>query len=191
MEAGSNTEMVEASKMVCEVRYARLEDARSIAAVNVAAWQKAYRGLLARHYLDGLSEDDRTRHWRRLIGSLSDEHLLVAEAGSSVVGYAHVGPTRDTDAAPCTGELFSLYVSPDTWGIGVGRAIHDAALARLGAHGFTLATLFATLWVLSTNTRARRFYERQGWGRMDGVRTQQFDGETVIDDRYRRPPAMG
>ena len=40
----------------------------------------------------------------------------------------------------------------------------SAALVALRAAGFTTAML----WVLGTNARARRFYERRGW-RPDGT----------------------
>jgi len=174
--------MIEGRNTACEVRAARPGDALPIAAVNVASWQKAYQGLLADAYLADLAVDDRIRHWEGLMGSLADDHLLVAEVGSSVVGYAHVGPSRDAEATPGTGELYSLYLHPDTWGTGIGRAIHDAALARLKEDGFALATV----WVLGTNLRARRFYTRQGWWPVAGVRTQEFGGREVTDDRYGR-----
>ena len=43
----------------------------------------------------------------------------------------------------------------------------------------------ATLWVLATNERARRFYEREGW-RADGLTTHEHvDGELRPTMRYR------
>jgi hypothetical protein len=46
--------------------------------------------------------------------------------------------------------------------------------------------------MLSTNDRARRFYERQGWVRDPLLRVQQFGGRVVIDHRLGRPlpPAL-
>jgi len=46
----------------------------------------------------------------------------------------------------------------------------DRAMATLRAVGFSTATL----WVLDTNLRARRFYEAAGW---------VPDGATKVDDR--------
>ena len=44
-------------------------------------------------------------------------------------------------------------------GEGTGRTLLAAALDQLRAAGFD----GATLWVLSINERARRFYEAAGW----------------------------
>jgi ribosomal protein S18 acetylase RimI-like enzyme len=167
----------------CRIRTAATDDARVIATVQVTSWWRAYRGLLDAAYLAGLSTDELTGHWERLIDRLpSTEHLLVVETGGSVVGYAHTGPSRGVDAAPQVGELYSLYVSPDHWDLGVGRAIHDAGLEGMAGDGY----LRATLWMLGTNDRARRFYGRQGWTTVAGRRTQEFGGHTVVDERLGR-----
>jgi GNAT superfamily N-acetyltransferase len=164
------------------IRATAPDDARPIAAVEVATWQRAYRGLLDADYLASLSVGDRAVHWQGVIDDRSDDHLLVAVVASSVVGYAHLGPSRVPDDQASTGELYSLYLHPDHWGTGRGRAVHGAALARLGEDGFDAARL----WMLSTNDRARRFYARLGWSAVAGVRTQWFGGSAVIDDRLGR-----
>jgi ribosomal protein S18 acetylase RimI-like enzyme len=165
------------------IRTAATDDARDIATVHVASWRHAYRGLLDEGYLTGLSTDELSDRWERLIDGLPPtEHLLVVETGGSVVGYAHIGPSRGADAAPRTGELYSLYVGPDHWDVGAGRAVHDAGLEAMAGDGH----LWARLWMLGTNDRARRFYRRQGWTTVTGRRTQEFGGRTVIDERLGR-----
>jgi ribosomal protein S18 acetylase RimI-like enzyme len=165
------------------IRTGAADDARDIATVHVTAWRHAYRGLLDEGYLAGLSTDALTDHWGRLIDRLSPaERLLVVETGGSVVGYAHTGPGRGADAAPRTGELYSLYVGPDHWDHGVGRALHDQGLEGMAGDGYRRARL----WMLGTNDRARRFYGRQGWATVPGRRTQEFGGRTVVDERLGR-----
>jgi ribosomal protein S18 acetylase RimI-like enzyme len=165
------------------IRAAAPDDARDIATVNVTSWRHAYRGLLHEGYLAGLSADQLTVHWEGLIDTLPPtEHLLVIEDGASLVGYAHTGPSRGAGAAPHIGELYSLYARPDHWDLGVGRAIHDAGLEALAGDGYRRAAL----WMLGTNDRARRFYGRQGWITLAGRRTQEFGGQTVVDERLGR-----
>jgi hypothetical protein len=49
------------------IRRAELSDAKGIAAVHVAAWRVAYRGLLPDDVLDRLSiEDSAKRWWERI-----------------------------------------------------------------------------------------------------------------------------
>jgi ribosomal protein S18 acetylase RimI-like enzyme len=172
------------------VRPARPGDARAIATVHVASWQQAFAGLLPARFLADLSVDRRTDDWSAWIAGPPTHHVLVVEtedvaAGGAIVGLAHAGPSRDADAPPGTGELYTLYLLADTWNLGVGRLLHDAVLARLSEDGYDRATL----WVLGTNTRARRFYRRNGWRQVAGERTQEFGGSVVTDYRYGRPPA--
>jgi GNAT superfamily N-acetyltransferase len=63
-----------------------------------------------------------------------------------------------------TGELRDLYVVPQAWGTGVAGALHETALDWMRERAPE-----AILWVGEANARARRFYEREGWG---------ADGET-------------
>ncbi|TCC18069.1 GNAT family N-acetyltransferase [Kribbella speibonae] len=85
--------------------------------------------------------------------------IHVAVADEQVIGYAGVGPERDVSARPNTGELYALFVHPDHWGNGAGRALTDAACADLREAGCTTVRL----WVLEANIRARRFYTRYGF----------------------------
>ncbi|GAA3347649.1 hypothetical protein GCM10020358_63200 [Amorphoplanes nipponensis] len=84
-----------------------------------------------------------------------DTHrLTVATDGATLAGFSYVGPSEEDGVA----ELYAIHADPAYVGAGVGRALMlDAlpALARLGDR--------AVLWVLTANTRARRFYERGGW----------------------------
>jgi ribosomal protein S18 acetylase RimI-like enzyme len=169
------------------LREARAEDARSVAAVHVASWQSAYRGHLPDAHLDGLSVDDRTATWEAFMAKRPTDHLVVAELDGEVVGFASTGPSTDSGADPAIGEVYTLYLHPDRWGTGAGRALLEYAAARLAADGFT----HATLWVLGTNQRARRFYQRQGWTQVEGVRTQEFGGQVVTDYRYGKTLGEG
>jgi ribosomal protein S18 acetylase RimI-like enzyme len=163
----------------------------------VASWQVAFAGLLPDRFLADLSVDRRTDDWSSWIGGPPTHHVLVVETAGGVgavdaddavdaggiVGFAHAGPSRDSDAPPGTGELYTLYLLADAWDLGLGTLLHDAVLARLSADGNDTVTL----WVLGTNTRARRFYRRHGWRQVAGERTQEFGGSVVTDYRYGRP----
>lgn len=163
-----------------EVRRAFVTDAEQIAAVHVRGWQAGYRGLLPQAYLDGLDAGARVPGWRR---SLEQSVAVVAVSGGAVIGFAHVGPTRDDyDAADPVGEVTSIYVLPEVWGTGVGRALMRAATDALAAAGFATATL----WVLDANARAIRFYERVGWAADGAVKRDRVAGVLVTELRFRR-----
>jgi GNAT superfamily N-acetyltransferase len=90
---------------------------------------------------------------------------------------------RDGDAGPApVGEVNALYLLPAAWGRGVGRLLMEAALARLTQAGFAQATL----WVLDTNARARRFYAAGGWSADGAVKRDDSRGFPITQLRYRK-----
>jgi GNAT superfamily N-acetyltransferase len=96
-----------------------------------------------------------------------------------VLGFSTTGPCRDENGFGW-GELYALYVDPDEWGRGTGGALLGAASQRLAASGWR----DASLWVLSGNVRARRFYEWHGWVPTDTVASREFAGVQVDEVRY-------
>jgi GNAT superfamily N-acetyltransferase len=98
------------------------------------------------------------------------------------VGFAHVAPSRDDDAEEDVGELTAIYVLPDVWGHGGGRLLIERALESLGSAGFAEATL----WVLDTNGRARRFYEAAEWHPDGASKVDDRQSFRMTDVRYRR-----
>lgn len=169
-----------------EIRPARDDDAAQLGVVHVLSWQAAYRDLLPQPFLDGLDPARRARYWERALGETADRRygLLVADAGDRLAGFAHFCPSRDEDADPArTGELSSIYLLPESWGQGVGRLLMAAAVAGLAAAGFGQATL----WVLDSNDRARRFYKAAGWAMDGAVKQEEGPGFTLTEVRYHRP----
>ena len=99
----------------------------------------------------------------------------MADDDGAVVGFCSYGPSRDGDAAPGTGEVFAIYLREEAAGRGVGRELFARANARLRALGYRRATL----WVLETNDRTRRFYEKAGWA-PDGARSAHHMGRATL-----------
>ena len=159
------------------LRPARPDDALAVARVHVRSWQAGYRTLLPADYLAGLRPEERAARYD--FGSVdprSPATIVALEAGL-ICGFA---TTAAAEAE--VGELSALYVDPDCWGRGIGAALVSAARARLAGLGFR----DAVLWLLAGNTRAERFYRRDGWA-PDGVqRRAAVWGVTVDELRYRR-----
>ena len=167
------------------VRRAEPQDAPAVARVHVASWRQAYRGLLPQEYLDSLSIEARTTTWAKAFSRSPDQAstTLVGELDGQIVGFACVGPSRDDDTDSATGELWGLYLDPAHWGVGLGHTLHTEALDVARASGAAAATL----WVLTTNQRARHFYERHGWSADDAEKTV-WRGDVRLDEtRYRIP----
>lgn len=163
------------------VRKAITQDAEGIARVQVFCWQHAYRGIIPDNFLDGLSVQKRLELWNSRL-TAEPGKILVVDIGSEVVGFADFGASRDEDAAPSTAELNAIYIRPDHWGCGCGGLLLAEVERMLIAARFSRVTL----WVLSENWRARRFYEHHGFS-LDGTsKVVSFSGTELTEVRYAK-----
>lgn len=76
---------------------------------------------------------------------IANGQVTVGELEGRVVGFSAV----------VGGQLDGLFVEPEFWGEGIGRALADVAVHEARKRGFTL-------WVIA-NPAARGFYERCGF----------------------------
>ena len=134
------------------------EDARAIAALHVASWRTAYKGLVPDQFLAGPVVEDRNAAWEARM-SVPDETRLVLKAVSgddTIVGFTCVL----RDAEPAWGPLLdNLHVAPELKGRRIGARLLHASRAWSSevAPGQPMH-----LWVIEGNTQARHFYDREG-----------------------------
>lgn len=76
---------------------------------------------------------------------IANGQVIVADADGAIVGFAAV----------VAGELDGLFVEPDLWGLGIGKALVEAATHEARLSGMTLK--------VTANPRARGFYESCGF----------------------------
>ncbi len=128
------------------------------------AWLDAYEALLpAEEVADAGAMH--ARAWERR----SDQFRLAVLDGV-VAGFYSLGAA---DSARDRNYLWHLYVDPRVQRRGVGRALHDAALAEIAQRG----PRNAWLDVLRPNLKARAFYGRLGWRE---ARTDTSDGYDLV-----------
>jgi GNAT superfamily N-acetyltransferase len=152
--------------------------------------------LIPQDYLDALRAEERVGVWRDTLEASAWPHSgVIVLLGPSqpdspegpVAGFVSFSPTRDDDLEPpdgagtgSVGEILTFYLDPAAFGSGGADLLMSAAIVALRAAHFNTAML----WVLDTNTRARRFYERHGW-RPDGASKLHDWGAFVATDvRY-------
>jgi GNAT superfamily N-acetyltransferase len=167
-----------------EIRLAVVEDAAAIGRLHVRAWKAAYRGLMPDGYLDALQPDSREAMWRKHLSAAPLGHRVlvsVALEEGEVLGFAALGPESNRAEAE-RGELYALYVEPARWVSGIGRQLLAESVERLRGLGYAEAVL----WVATGNTRARRFYEGQGWAADGTARQEKVLGAEVDAVRYAR-----
>jgi len=160
------------------VRAATADDVREIAQIHVDAWRAAYRGHMPESYLAALSVEERAKMWSRVVSSPAPARLVVTDP---VTGFCFHGPSRDKEDG--VAEIFAVYVRPDSWRHGAGRALCAQALDDARERACTAITL----WVLEANVPARLFYERLGYSADGAERTNTRLTEFPLHEvRYRK-----
>jgi ribosomal protein S18 acetylase RimI-like enzyme len=172
------------SAQAIEIRRATTKDARAIAEIHVASWQASYADIMPASVLTGLSIEKRTVAWRDAIEA---DRLNVALAflESELVGWTGYGKCRDADKNETWGEIESIYLHPLRYGQGIGTLLIEHACRSLDDMGYA----HSSLWVLTSNWRARAFYERAGFVPDDQVREFEIGGSVLREMRYQRPLA--
>jgi len=150
------------------IREATALDAAAIARVRVLAWRAAYRGIIDDAYLAGLSIEAGTERYLR--GFAPDPAAaftrVIADDSGRVTGFATAGIARGRAPAR-RGEIYLLYLLPDTWRQGLGTRLVRSMARGLDRRG--MASM--VVWSLARNERACRFYERLGGRPIDGRET--------------------
>ncbi|WP_217184892.1 GNAT family N-acetyltransferase [Streptomyces sp. AC495_CC817] len=160
------------------VRLAIPADADGIARVHVRSWRETYAGIVPEHLMNAAAEEERRRMWAAILGLGPVPGVVaVAERDGQVVGFAFAGSSAHPDAvkgvAPSRPvHLFSLYLLAAEHGAGLGRELLAAVIGDDPAQ----------LWLADSNTRAKAFYERQGF-RADGA---EVDDPEIADLREIR-----
>jgi GNAT superfamily N-acetyltransferase len=103
-------------------------------------WRAAFE---LKEYRDSLLADPDAIHLPP--AQIANGQVIVAELDGKLAGFA----------ALVGGELDGLFVDPDLWGRGIGRALIDAAAHQARRRGLSLTAIVAP--------GARRFYQSCGF----------------------------
>lgn len=149
------------------IRPATIDDVPSIAALHVAGWQGAYGGIVDQAYLDSLSIEQRKADWQKWLAS-GETTVFIAEKDGRPGGFIAYGRTKtpppgSSNIRPThSAEIYGLYLHPDFWRQGMGRALLQAAAVDLRDKKHKSLCL----WVLDGNARGKSFYESMGGQRI-------------------------
>lgn len=165
-------------ELALTIRVARPTDAAEVARIYIDSWHDTYPAVLPRAMLCAMTLDGQTARWQAAIRQQKREAVLVAEdAKAGIVAMASLGPARDKNLG-YDGEVYTLYVDPNYFGRGVGRAMLRGAFAVLRARGFHSCQIWA-----HAKNNARFFYEALG-GRVIAERTARMMGDTVPETGF-------
>jgi GNAT superfamily N-acetyltransferase len=162
-------------------RAATPDDASTLAAVLVEGFE-TYRVFAPPEFVVPAVEEIAAMLEPRL-GKPTVCILVAEEPSGSVAGYVALLPAADSrrpDPDPRLMHFWQLFVRAPWWGTGLARRLHAAACEEAASRGFAAMRLFTP----AEQARARRFYEREGWRRVDGPYVDEELGLSVVE--YRR-----
>jgi GNAT superfamily N-acetyltransferase len=141
---------------------------------------ETYRSFAPRGWEPPASEAELTRERLALPAvwcAVGEHDREMAGHVGFVAAALHAFPDEDPELA----HLWGLFVRPEHWGTGLAASLHSAALAEASARGYRRFRLF----VAAAQGRARRFYEREGWGAVGEPILEPYLGLEIFE--YRRP----
>ena len=158
-----------------EIRYLNQnDDLFEISNIYESSWKYAYKKIIPQDYLDSIPKG----RWANSINREGMNNLVLIEDGL-IVGTASFCKSRWEQHSDF-GEIVSIYLLPDYIGKGYGSHLLKRCIEQLNKFGFTKLLL----WVLEDNTRARRFYEKNGFNCSNEYLNDSIGGKEIREVMY-------
>lgn len=158
-----------------QIRKATPADAMAITLVNVYTWKTTYTGLMPDEIIDRRIRNivPTAQRIRKQLEQQPNHFVALVE--DCVVGYCMTGPTRNQQY-PQAGEIGVLYVLQGVQGMGVGKALYEAAVQELRQQGYTSMTANCL-----RGNPVLGFYQHMG-GSIVGEKIELHQGATLVED---------
>ncbi len=147
------------------VREAKFEDMAIASHIMVTSFHTAFASFVSPETMDACTNPDNCRAMLEHIYKEGNIHFLMGDDQ----GFLCWQKTNDGI------EIVAIHSLPESWGTGLGHAMIQTALEKIGEQP-------VFLWAFKENTRACRFYEKQGFHFDGSERVSEFD--QVLEVRY-------
>jgi ribosomal protein S18 acetylase RimI-like enzyme len=142
------------------VRLATEADLPTVAAIHIASWQDAYKGVVPDALLVDRSIEGSLSGWRSTFTKYPANVTVATTQDGTIHGFCCAGPVVDAAKnAPFEFQIYGLHVLPAFRQRGIGAALLRAAFARARDSERMKS---AIVWTLRDLQLSRRFYEREG-----------------------------
>jgi len=163
-----------------KVRRAHPGDVSAVQDVADESWHEAYDDILGSETVDAVLDEwyEDAAIEAGVENDAQDFFVAVREDDeTAVLGYAHVGPHPPRRVH----QLYRLYVRPDEWDQGIGKAL----LAEVEQALFDRDISAYEAEVFAGNDRGVAFYEATGFERVETDATE-LQGVTAEEHIYRK-----
>lgn len=165
-----------------QIRVAVLSDAQQLAELHIASWRLAYREALSAEYLLHQVEVERHAHWQEILSKpAANQHVLIALDGQHVLGFICF---YGKESVEWGSYIHNLHVAEIAHGKGIAAQLMLTA-AQNCERVYGDGAMY--LWVLQSNLRAQRFYQKCGGVQAGSDIWQAPGGTEAATDRYHWP----
>lgn len=163
-------------------RSATEKDAKGIAALHAKSWQQNYRNVFSDRFLDNEVVSERQSVWRkRLSDPPENQFVQVAEINETLVGFV----CGYIDDHLVYGTLIdNLHVDSEFIGRRIGEQLMVWAATFL-TQDLNKTSMY--LWVLTSNQKAIKFYERLGGMEEETINDFDIGDREITKTRYHWP----
>lgn len=164
-----------------KLRYAKSADIPKLAQIHSKSLISAFgdffpEGIVAEKFSIGHRKIGFTKE----IAAGEPKSIIAFHMGKPA-GLLSYGKSRYLNLPKTTVELWRIYLSPEFQGMGMGKELLEFGLLEMSKNGYSKVIL----WVLEENTKARRFYEKNGFLHY-GVRMDAHYGRDIVDLMYEK-----
>lgn len=145
------------------IKNATIDNVKEISKIHSLSWKAAYKNIIPENYLKNLKDDFWVEHFTYIINRCANKVKLIYK-NDILIGCISYGKSKD-ERFNMYGEIFSMYILPEYFGMGYGKKLLTNSLSDLKNLGYSKVML----WVLKDNRDARSFYEKNGFIKSDYV----------------------
>lgn len=158
-----------------EIRYISQDDnLLEISNIYESSWKFTYKDIIPQEYLNSIPSGC----WANAINKDGMNNLVLIDNGI-IIGTASFCKSRWKPYNDF-GEIVSIYFLPNYIGKGYGSYLLKKCIIELKVLGYDKLLL----WVLQDNSRARKFYERNGFVCSDEYTKTNMGGKELIEVMY-------
>ena len=147
------------------VRNAKFEDMKQLGHIMSVSFRTAFADFVSQQTMDACAKEDNCIGLLEGIFREGKVHFLIGE-DSGMLAW------QQTEEGA---EIMAIHTLTESRGTGLGHVMLTEALSQIGNQP-------VFLWAFKENTRARRFYEKQGFYWDGSERVSEFDG--ALEVRY-------
>jgi ribosomal protein S18 acetylase RimI-like enzyme len=141
-----------------DIREVRKGDEKQLAFIQTSSWRSAFDTILYKEELDKYTDINKAEEMYTYLlnNNIGNGYILFIDDKPHLIAYWD--KSRDIDMDDYA-ELICIHSLHDNWNKGYGTIMMEYILNKVKENGFKKIYL----WVFEENTRARKFYEKQGF----------------------------